>query len=355
MLSLFFQSEAANMKYIALLLLLSGMRLCYADSNVTQLENQGSFEKNWDFFHGYWSNKVVAFSSRVDYIGSNLFDDNDTDDEKADIALPFDSFFKEDLYLNCTNNSYIKLQGGYEYNHLGKTAAIQNITARLRLPRTQKRLHLFINEEPQPQTILPNVAQTSSDVGVGLKYYLPSMYDRLFSNISIGLAGIANPYAKTYFEYLIVFTDWQIKSTQNFKYSHRNKFDEWTDFYFDRQLSHHKMVRLLLQRSTNSEINGMEYLSQLSYIQAFDHKKSCIYYIGMNGRTQDILAAPYENGSIPQEGIYNYSTGIIWRQQLFKNYLFYQVEPILSYHEQYNYKPNYMLRFTVDLFFETKR
>lgn len=349
------------MKYIAVLhhflvvsLLLSyDLESAYADTNVTQPENQGFFEKSLDTFQGYWSYKVLTFSSKLDQIGSNLFDENNTADDKVDIALPFDSFFKEDLYLNSTNNSYIKLQGGYEYTHLGKSAAIQNITARLRLPKTQKQLHLFINEEPQ--TLLPNVTQTSSDVGVGLKYYLPHMYDRLFTNISIGLAGISNLYVKTYFEYLTVFTDWQIKATQNLKYSQINKFDEWTDFYFDRQLSHHELLRLLLQRSTNSEINGMEYLSQLSYTKALDNKTNCVYYIGINGRTQDTPATLYENGSIPQEGAYNYSTGIIWRQQFFKNYLYYQVEPILSYHEQYNYKPNYILRFTVDLFFETKR
>lgn len=349
----------------------------FSDTNLTQSDNTGLFEKNLDDFQKYLSLKVLIFSSKLDQIGSSGLDENQTTDSIVDSnrsedtlqsnfnqpieensyppPLPFDSFFKDDIYLNTTNKSYIKIHGGYEFNQLGPSAISHNVSARIKLPKTQEKLHLFINNEPKKTTLLPTINQSSSDVGIGLKYYLPQVYEKLFSNVSIGFAGITNPYVKTYFEYLIAFTNLEIKSTQNFKYSHKNKFDEWTDFYFDRKLSQQNMVRLLLQRSTNSEVNGMEYLSQLSYTNALEKEISCVYYISVNGRTEDTPASLYENGSIPKEGVYNYSAGVIWRQQFFKDYLYYQIEPILSYHEQYNYKPNYILRFTIDLFFETKR
>lgn len=374
------------------ILLVWNTEFLFADNNATESSHEWLFGKQLDHFQKYWSRKVLTFSSKLDQIGLDQFDDNETENILADvdsseyrqqsnfiplpfdpfaergykeskqipyqISLPFDAFFKDDIYLDKTNKSYIKVSGGYEYNHLGQSNAVHNISARIRLPKTNKRLHLFINEIKETEKKATHnqiINQTPSDAGIGLKYYFPLAYENLFSHMSIGLAGITNPYTKTYLEYLMLFTDWQIRSNQNFKYSQKNKFEEWTDIYFERKLSDQDLLRLFLQRSTDSETVGMEYMSQLSYTNVLEKKSSCMYYIALNGRTKDVTNTLYQNGLNPQEGVYNYSAGIVWRQQFFKDYLYYQIEPTLSYHEEYNYKPNYLLRFTVDIFFESKK
>lgn len=356
-----------------------------ADHNTSGIpEKENWLKQNMDDFQGYWSRKVLIFSSNLDHMFSEWFEDdektlledanlsacplpgsdncfpkpivtNEEELETYETSSWFDDFFKDETYLDATNKSYVRVRAGYEYDKRGDSDLFHGITARLRLPKTQERLQLFIGDEPDDKIIPSNIAQPRIDEGVGLKYFLPSLKDRLYTNASVGFAGIDNPYVKARMEYPIFLDKWLFKAIQNFKYSRENKFDESTDLYFDRKFSDKKLIRLLLQRSTNSEIRGMEYLSQISYLTTLQHDIALNYYIAANGRTKDLTGAVYESGLTPQEGVYNYATGVAWRQAILDNYLFYQIDPILSFHEQYDYKPNYILRFTLDLYFGNKK
>ncbi|MDD5211076.1 MAG: hypothetical protein PHV62_01565 [Sulfuricurvum sp.] len=362
--------------------LLCSLLLCtvtYSDTLnplTAQQNGTASGELSWltthmDELEQYLSKKVRVVSSNIDRLFS---EDNDTnitqegnytvapkrendnckpplDEEKEAflVSTGFSDFFKDETYLDITNRSYVKLHGGYEYNEKGDSGIFHGVTARLRLPKTQKQLQLFIGSEPDNIKGLNNTAH--QDNGVGLKYYMNSLYQGLFAHASIGIAGITNPYVKTNVEYPLYFENWLLRPIQTFKYSARDKFDEWTDLYFDRKISNTEMIRLLLERSTNSEIKGMNYLSQLSYFNAYREDISCSYYVGMNGRTKDLVDTTYINTLHPQEGVYDYSVGVTWRQRLWKDYVFYQVDPLVSFHEQYNYRPNYIFRIGVDIYF----
>lgn len=311
-----------------------------------------------DEMEQYLSKKVRVVSSNIDHLFHEEEDINATQEgnntdaqgkEAFLVSAEFNNFFKDETYLDVTNRSYVKLHGGYEYNERGDPTLFHGITARLRLPKTQKQLQLFIGGESDNIKGLTNTAH--QDSGVGLKYYMNSLYHGLFAHTSIGISGITNPYVKTNAEYPLYFENWLLRPVQTFKYSVRDKFDEWTDLYFDRKISNTEMIRLLLERSTNSEIKGMNYLSQISYFNAYREDISCSYYVGMNGRTKDLLDTAYMNNLHPQEGIYDYSAGVTWRQRLWKDYVFYQMDPLISFHEQYNYKPNYLFRIGVDIYF----
>lgn len=355
------------------------------DSNVSApLEEPLWMESEMDSFQEYWSKKILIFSSNLDRMFASGFDDDNVSgmekppeenasvvDDECRFSQPkftqeqdkqtyqtstwFDDFFKDETYLDATNKSYIKIRAGYEYDWRGEPSVLQNIKARIKLPRTQEKIQLFIGDDSDEKISSTDPTRTSGSEGIGIKYFLPSLYGRLFSNASIGFSGIDNPYARTHMEYPVFLQNWLFKAAQNFKYSVESKFDEWTDFTFDRPLSDKEMIRLLLQRSTNSEVIGMEYLLQLSYRVASHHDIGTSYYVGFNGRTKDLTGSLYNSGLTPQEGVYQYAAGIVWRQQLYKEYLVYQIEPILSLHEQYNFKPNYLLRLTLELYFGYKR
>ncbi|MBN2870450.1 MAG: hypothetical protein JXK04_05790 [Campylobacterales bacterium] len=353
-----------------------------SDANATAtVQEEHWLATKMDAFHHYWSHKVLLFSSGLDSFFLDGFDSNETplDEENNESLRPFDSeaplfpkptfkkeenkatyqtsaefdeFFKDQIYLDATNKSYVRIRAGYEYDKRGDSSFVHNVSARLRLPRTKDKLQLFIgDDEPQDQSDPTKIQQTDKTEGVGIRYFFPALYGRLYSNASIGFSGIDNPYVKTHLEYPIFLDEWLFKASQNFKYSLENKFDEWTTLYLDRKVLNNKIIRISTQRSTNSEIRGMEYTAQISYRNTLKHDIGYNYYIAANGRTKDLPEALYDNGLIPQEGVYNYSTGVVWRQAIRNNYLFYQVEPIVSFHEQYDYKPNYLMRLSLELYF----
>ena len=347
-----------------------------AEDNATLPPSHESwFESGIDDFQQYWSRKVLIFSSNLDslfagedqnitsadtnqtessYPGEHISKPQLENKEKTEIYVTstwFDEFFKDETYLDTNNKSYVRIRAGYEYDKRGDSSVLHNIKARLKLPRTKDKWQLFIGDEADDKLSLSDAPRPSGGEGVGLKYFFPALYGRLFANASVGFSGIDNPYARTDLEYPVFLGSWLFKAAQNFKYSVEDKFDEWTDFSFDHKLSDRDLVRVLLQRSTNSEIKGMEYLLRLSYRNALHHDIGTSYYVGFNGRTRDLPGNLYANGLVPQEGVYEYVAGIVWRQQLYKSYIFYQIEPIVSFHEQYDYRSNYLLRLSVDLYF----
>lgn len=343
-----------------------------AEINVSRIpdemsEKEENRSETWslDSFQRYWSRKIQLFSSNLDQKISELYEEDNVSDvipdapsieQESYVASGWmDEFFKNETYLDTSNKSYARIRGGYELNKLGGPSFFHNITARIRLPKTEGRLQLYIGEDVVDNTNLSYVQYKSSNEGVGLKYFLPSFFENVSSTASVGFSRLDNPYAKLRFEYPIFAGKWLFKPSQNFKYSMDKELEEWTNFYIDRKLADDEILRLLLQRSTQSGLDGMNYLTQLSYMNTRKYKLGFNYYLSMSGRTQDLRNVPYENGMIPREGVYEYAAGMIWRQKLYKDYLFYQVQPILSYHEQYDFSPNPILRMSLDLYFGNHR
>ncbi|MDP1784229.1 MAG: hypothetical protein Q8K81_02260 [Sulfuricurvum sp.] len=359
----------------------------FTSEHNTSLPDNSS-AKHWnidiDSFQDYWSQKIRIFSSNLDqklftYYDEeenvSTFDTNVTkqcivdskapniplcyltkikkeeDKETYQTSIWLDEFFKDETYLDATNKSYVRVRGGYEYNKRGDPDLFYNITARIKLPKTQGKLQLYIGDDTKEHANLSNAQNGTTDKGVGLKYVAPSFFERFNTSASVGVSGIGNPYAKARIEYPLFLGSWLLKPAQYCKLSRKNEFEEWTDLSFDRKLADNEMIRFLLQRSTHSTEPGMSYLSQLSYMNTLKDEIGFNHYIGISGRTQDLIGSVYNSGTTPQEGVYEYSIGTIWRQKLFRNYLFYQMQPIVSFHEQYDYKPNYIFRVSLDFYF----
>lgn len=335
------------------------------DASSVESDQNGTWRSNLDTFQKYWSQKVLLFSSNLDHKISEWYNEGNESSDSVLLSDPksegyvasswLDDFFKDETYLNTNNKSYVRVRGGYELNQRAGPSFFHNVSARIRLPYTEGRLQLYMGEEIQGNSNLSYVQYKSSNEGIGLRYFLPSFMDRLSTSASVGFSRIDNPYAKIRMEYPILAGIWLLKPTQNFKYSLDNEFEEWTNLFLDRKLSDDEVFRILLQRSTQSNIDGMNYLFQLSYMNTRKYKIGFNYYVALSGRTEDQPKALYSNGILPREGIYEYALGMIWRQKLVKDYLFYQIQPIVSFHEQYNYQTNPMLRMSLELYFGNHR
>ncbi|MGA9047036.1 hypothetical protein [Sulfuricurvum sp.] len=369
--------------------------LDYVSSNQSVFEHNTTFPDyssagNWgiDSFQDYWSHKILRFSSYLDHVLSTFYMDannllicdanatnqlnvnadtnvipcytiSEIEQKKAKetylASIWLDEFFKDGNYLDMTNRSYVLVRGGYEYDRRGDSSIFYNIKARIKLPKTQGKVQLFIGDDTPESINLSNAQYSSNNEGIGLKYYTPGLFEHLHTSAAIGFSRIDNPYVKTRIESPIFSGNWLFKPIQEFKFSHENEFEEWTNLYFDRKLSDSEILRLLLQRSTKSGVRGMNYLAQLSYMNTLKYEIGFNHYIGMSGRTKDQSGTAYIDGTTPQEGIYEYSVGTIWRQKLLNDYLFYQIQPIVSFHEQYNFKPDYIFRFSLDFYFGSQR
>jgi len=256
-----------------------------------------------------------------------------------------------DDFLDRTNRSYIRLRGGYAYNYRGDDEYIYSITARLKIPRTREKLDLIIGDDTKNSTDLSlegTEAERDSSIALGLNnpFELLSPVD---ARVRLGFSGITNPYAKTTFNYEALFGRWMIVPHQAFRYSAEEKFEEWTNLDFRRRIASQMMLSLLFQRSTISDIDGMNYFAQPSLNFTLGKYGNFTPYLGMYGRTQE---QPIEaDGYTPKRGVYRYAVGLNWSRQASRRYIVYRLQPILSYDDPNDFRPNYFIKALLEFYF----
>ena len=307
-----------------------------------------------DYIQSNISKKVLIFSSNLDHSLTNYAENNTNTSDKElptlyGIVNLYDNFFKDETYLSTTNKSYIRLKLGAQVNAEEGFEPFSSVRVNLRLPKTEKSLYLFIGEEDAVDE-----TKTINDTpSVGIKYVLDNL-DILNVNLFTGFRGISNPFVKLRFQYPIAFKHLLFRPIQYIEYSNQDEFKEETQFYFDHRLDNKiDLIRLSLSRYTQTRLNGMNYSAQLSYISTLKHSVGFQVYTLIQGQTEVQTTEPANTkyNVIPTKGIYNYSTGIIWRQQLFKKYLFYELQPLVEFNQQYNYNANYIFRAHIELYF----
>ena len=308
-----------------------------------------------DAFQGSLSYRIRVFSSNVDRRISGAFDDSvveaeETDTERFFITRWFDGYFLDDTHLDHTNRSYLRLRGGYTFDSKAENHWISDVKARIRLPLSQERLQLFIGDDTREGSDLTAAGTGEESSGAGLRFtmqqYVPK---RMSSGTSIGISSLDNPYAKLYVDYTLLDGDWLVKPVQTFRYSKESEFEEWTDFFVAKRLPDEGIVQLLLQRSTRSHVDAMEYMAELSYWKVNRHRIGFQPYVALYGRTKAL--GTYDNGERIDSGIYNYAAGLIWRRSVLRDYLFFQAHPSVMCHEHYAYRANYLLHLTFEIYF----
>lgn len=320
-----------------------------------------------DYIQNNVSQKILIFSSNLDHtVQSWLKDDTNTSakevkeciqEEKEAYSLYsmvnlYDDFFKDETYLNTTNRSYVRLIWGAEQNKEKGLTSFNNYRVSLRLPKTEEALYFFIGDD-QDEIITTNNNNENKTTGVGVKYVLNNL-DILHASVFGGFRGITNPFIKLRVQYPIAFKYFLFRPVQYLEYSNNDEFKEETILYFDYKLKDKKdLIRLSLSRYTKTYLDGMNYSAELSYLSTIKHSVGFQVYTNLKGRTQAQTTQPANTkyNITPTAGIYNYSTGMVYKQQFFKKYLFYELQPFVEYDQQYDYNANYVFRANLELYF----
>jgi hypothetical protein len=312
-------------------------------------QNSGVEQKSWmDETHQYFKQKVYTFSHHLDEklagyacsIDSDCvsLDDESTQNEEDTSAVNdwFSSFFRDEIFDEVYTKSYVVLRGTAEYDHRTDDISFSGkIKASLALPKTEDRLHFFIEDSDDLDT---NNFGTDTRNNVGLRYFQKN--DRLIkSSFSLGLHGLDDPYARATFWLPYKMGAWRNRITQKFQYSIDDKFEEETRFYFDRIVEDDAFVRFLAARWTKEEVDGMGYFGNIVYNKTTSFNKG--YKIGVSalGNTE------------PKNEITQYAAYGVYKQNIYRKWLFYEIEPRVEWDRAYDFEPNYKLLVSLEIFF----
>ena len=266
-----------------------------------------------------------------------------------------DQFFQNEKYLNETKNTYIRVRG--ESYLQSKESNDFDLTIRAQMPfsKTKKRFRIFVDDLTldNADDILKDTSKEEDDVtpDIGIHYF--ASRHKILSRYSVGLSGI-DPFVKARYNMPINVDEWLIDPVQLFEYSTDDKFEESTNIYFDRKIGEKSLLRIQLHRSTQDEIDGMNYALSAQYYRSTKKDIGFGFAQSFYGNTEYEYTT--EQG-VPHPktkkygGIHNYVTSATWRAQIWREWFYYEVRPSVSFHKQYDYEPNYAIRFFLDFYF----
>ncbi|MBU1643267.1 hypothetical protein KKE54_07890 [bacterium] len=254
-------------------------------------------------------------------------------------------------FLDRTNNSYIRLRGGYAYDYRGTGNYIYSIDARLRIPRTQRKYHLIVGDDTKNSedlSVKGTNAELDNSIALGVNNLFGLFYP-IESKIHFGFSGATNPYGKVAFSYEALLGTWLMVPSQTFRYSRKDEFNEWTNLEFRRRITDSIMFSQLFQRSTITGTEGSDYFMQPSVSFEMGKYGNLTTYLGVYGRTKE--QPENEDGYTPKKGIYRYAFGINWNKKSSRKYIVYRVQPVLSYDDEYAFKQNYTVQALLEFYF----
>lgn len=337
-----------SLRIIFLFIYLFFSTLVFADTN-NDSANDKPFQNYVDKKQKVISDKVVNLFDNIDKKISNLFSaSNENLIYKKDIKDEnlIDQFFKNKKYIDETEKSFLRIRLGTLFQSKDSTLFQYKISARVPLNRTKRNFQLFIDDIEK--NYLNNTLygeDTSSTPEIGISYFAPRRYG-IKSKYSIGARSFS-AFIRARYSRLFKVGEWVIEPTQQFKYSTKYHFEEETNLYIDRKINKLSLFRTSLYRKTGDDIRGMDYRIAFSYYFAPEKKHGLSLTQHFWGNTRYTCLIKPE----PYGGISDYVTSFRWRQQIWREWIAYEIQPAISFHRQYDYEANYMLRFNLDFYF----
>jgi len=337
------------MKPLCLILLFSSLGVATTDKKIEYTY--------MDELHEDISHKIVDW---VDIIDSNIIswlsnNENTTVCEAepfltnpniVDSIESIDSFFQNERYLNETRDIYVRLRLRNDFYSREPNRVKVKVSARLPFDECKKQWNIYLEDARSNNAEIQST--DSSSGGIGVSYLEKDTYG-IDASYSIGLQG-GYPYIRARYRLPIEFDTWEVEPAQTFKYSTKFYFEEETNVYFDKFLDKNNLLRIQLHRETASTEKGTDYGLILKYYWNLEEDGKLEF-------TQSFFGNTYYNDFYELDenysGINNYVTSLSWRQNIWRDWFYYEIKPSVNYHKDYNYEPSYFIRLNFDFYFGT--
>jgi hypothetical protein len=257
---------------------------------------------NWvDSSHSYATDQAQALTEWMDaYFGEPNYDL-----ESAESLLRLDFTTKWDQDDSINNN--IRLRG------------------KLQLPRVSKRLNLVFNDESGDEIDLDDTSERKLDDSVGLLYEVSeSKRSRFDLTLGINWNKLRPGVRYRFQDSLGDLSSYRL--TQRLQYDNKEGGYATSQVELNRVLGRNQVLRWNNKGVYGEETKGVEWLTRLSL---FQRQKTV--------RRKRELGISYFgaiNGFTDPEYVKNYKVGVLFRRQVYRKYLFLELEPAYNYRKQ---------------------
>jgi len=255
------------------------------------------------------------------------------------VGFFIDTFFGDDLLGDDVKGSRAKLSF-FTRRELGKPVDYNlGISVKLVLPNTNERLNLlFESSEEDDELTEGNALQTVDNVeySTALRFIVKET-ERWSAKLDTGVkwALPPDPFTRLRFRRIEYFDEMRLRATQSFFWSLSDGAGEDTDIRLDRPLNLDRMLRYNAGARYMLNNDYFELRYGVSLFHELNSKEVLAYYFRAAGDT------------IEDATFNNYGVGVRYRRQIYKDWVFAEVNPELetAAENEYDVTPIIMFRF----------
>lgn len=235
-----------------------------------------------------------------------------------------DKYFGEPNYELETAESQLRLDFTTDWDEQDGTNNNVRLRGKIQVPRISKRLNLVFSDD-EGDEIQSTLDERDRSNGFGLLYRV-SEGDQSRFDLTMGINwNRVRPGAR--YRYQGALSDISTyRFTQRLQYDNQNGAFATSQLELNRVLGPNTLLRLNNRAVYGEETNGTEWISRLSLFQR--HKT-------VNRRRQ--LGISYfgaVNGFTDPNYVKNYQLGVLFRRQVYRKYLFLELEPAYNYRKE---------------------
>lgn len=249
-------------------------------------------------------------------------------------TVRFDNFFGSVKPEHLRQTKYeIRLRNSIRVEHGKDLNSGTSFRGNFALSKVSERLHLFIAGEDEPGLTTQSIPQDPGNPGFDrttptthfanteLRYELirkPSL--NLFLGAGVRLKLPFEAFARSRFEYTRNLGDISLmRVTETFFVKNTDYLGETTEFSLERLLGGTTLLRWANAGTASEEIRGLEWGSELSLFRQLSSKSAITLKGGVYGNT-------------PSSGlVQNYQILALYRRNFLRSWLFYELEPQVTW------------------------
>lgn len=273
-------------------------------------------------------------------------------DQIVSLSTKMDSFFGDRRVFAESRKSFIRVYGDLAYAESRASDFSIKVQAKLVLPALEKRLKLLIesddptlNSSAETSTVttpsgVPNV-DVPKDFRAGLELLLtdsPHWYINTDAGIRIH-SFLPDLFVRLRARREQDVNDWQFRLTQSVFWFEQTGAGALVQFDADRKLGANYLGRSRTIAAWSDHDQQYNFEQSFFLFQGIDENNAMSYEAGVFGASQ------------PNSHVTAYAVGVKWRRRLHRQWLFGEVQPLLTWPEDQSFRPTTSILFRLEAVF----
>lgn len=272
-------------------------------------------------------------------------------DRLVSLSTRMDSFFADERVFAESHGSYLRLYGDLSYKEAQASDFAIKVQAKLVLPALEKRLKLLIESDDEsldnggvnsittpkgvPNVDVPKDFRAAVQVQVTDSPHWNINTDAGFRIHSFALDTFVRARARR----LQDVHNWQLRFTQSAYWFEQSGAGASIQYDADRKLSANYLGRSRTVATWSDHDQQFSFEQSFFLFQGINARNAMSYQLGVFGVSQ------------PNSHVTDYAVGIKWRHRLHREWLFAEVQPLLTWPEDQHFRPTTSILFRIEAVF----